>query len=75
MLKFYPKKNQVYYMINSRWEVKETLHTGSKKSKARISAGNCFKTKTQANYFLDWMRMNKPHTRLEYLKAALLGRF
>lgn len=46
-----PKKGQSYWMINSRFEVKETTHTGSEKSKKRIAAGNYFSRKQDANAF------------------------
>lgn len=48
---FKPRKNQRYFMINSRFEVKETQNTGSTKAKGRIAAGNCFKTKQEATEF------------------------
>lgn len=46
-----PRIGKSYFMINSRFEVKETTNTGSVKSQKRIDAGNCFKTKTEANAF------------------------
>lgn len=46
-----PKKGQGYYMINSRFEVKYTDHTGSLKSQKRIDAGNCFKKRSEAKAF------------------------
>lgn len=46
-----PRKAQTYYMINSRFEVKQVTHTGSQKQADRIAAGNYFKTKTEANAF------------------------
>lgn len=48
---FKPRKNQHYFMINSRFEVKDTQNTGSKKAKDRIAVGNCFKTKQEATEF------------------------
>lgn len=46
-----PKEGQSYFMINSRFKVRQTTHTGSKKSNERIEAGNYFKTQAQANAF------------------------
>lgn len=46
-----PKKGQKYYMMNSRFEVKQSEYTGSKKAIDRVAAGNCFKDKTEANAF------------------------
>lgn len=51
MKKFKPKIGNAYFMINSRFEIKQTFHTGSEKSKKRIEVGNCFKTRGQANAF------------------------
>lgn len=47
-----PKKGQSYWMINSRFEVRETTHTGSNKSTKRIEAGNYFKTAKEAKAFV-----------------------
>lgn len=46
-----PKKGQRYFMVNSRFQVKETTHMGSKKAEDRIEAGNYFKTRSEANAF------------------------
>lgn len=46
-----PKKGKSYFMINSRFEVKQTENTGSKKATDRIAVGNCFKTKGEAHAF------------------------
>lgn len=46
-----PPKGKEYWMINSRMEVKQTVHTGSERSKKRIEAGNCFKTAKEARQF------------------------
>lgn len=51
MRTYKPRKGSAYWMINSRFEVKETTNTGSKKSLKRINVGNCFKTKQEANAF------------------------
>lgn len=51
MKKFRPKLDQTYWMLNSRWEVKQTELTGSCKSIGRVEAGNCFKTKQEAQEF------------------------
>lgn len=40
-----------YFMINSRWEVKEAPMTNSKKAKGRFAVGNKFKTKKEAEEF------------------------
>lgn len=48
---FKPRKGQKFWMLNSRFEIKETVNTGSTKSKGRIRAGNCFKTKTEVAEF------------------------
>lgn len=50
-MNFKPRKGQNYWMINSRFEVRETTHTGSSKSNKRIEAGNYFKTKSEASAF------------------------
>lgn len=52
-----PRKGSHYYMINSRFEVRQAQHIGSAKSNARIAAGNCFKTKMEAHTFLMNMRL------------------
>lgn len=46
-----PKKGDTYYMINSRFQVKQCEHTGSNKQNDRIAAGNYFKEKSEANAF------------------------
>lgn len=51
MSKFYPKKGQNYWMINSRFNVAQATHNGSNKSKARIEAGNAFRTQPEAYRF------------------------
>ena len=48
---FKPRKGQHYFMINSRFEVKETTNTGSKKALDRIKVGNAFKTAEEAMKF------------------------
>lgn len=46
-----PTTGRNYWMINSRFEIRETTHTGSSKSKQRIKAGNCFRTAADARRF------------------------
>ena len=46
-----PTTGRNYWMINSRFEIRETTHTGSNKSKQRIKAGNCFRTEKDARRF------------------------
>lgn len=46
-----PKVNQNYWMINSRFEVKQTINTGKQKSLKRIEVGNAFETREQAQAF------------------------
>lgn len=46
-----PTTGRNYWMINSRFEIRETTNTGSSKSKKRIKAGNCFRTKADAERF------------------------
>lgn len=48
---FKPRKNQRYWMVNSRLEVKESFNTGSEKAAKRIAAGNAFKTAKEARAF------------------------
>lgn len=48
---FKPKLNQEFYMLNSRFEVRKTVNTGSIKQQKRIEAGNAFETQAQANAF------------------------
>lgn len=55
MSRFYPKQGQKYFMINSRFQVAHAVHNGSAKSKARISGGNAFRSKTDAQRFLAGM--------------------
>lgn len=50
-MSYKPRKGSAYWMVNSRLEVKETVHTGSDRSKKRIDAGNCFKTAKEARQF------------------------
>lgn len=51
-MSFYkPRKGSKYWMINSRFEVKQTEHTGSEKSRKRIAVGNVFKTEKEAKHF------------------------
>lgn len=50
-MSYKPQKGSNYWMINSRFEVKHTTNTGSKKALDRIKVGNCFKTKKQAQIF------------------------
>lgn len=52
MKRFQPKKNENYWMINSRWEIKQSVNTGSKKFDGRVRAGNCFATEKEAKDFL-----------------------
>ena len=51
MKRYKPRVGKSYFMINSRFEIKYTVHTGSEKSRKRIEAGNCFKTREQARAF------------------------
>lgn len=51
-----PKIGQTYWMINSRFEVKETTNTGSQKAQDRIAAGNYFKSRAQAYNFANLVR-------------------
>lgn len=46
-----PRKGSVYWLVNSRLEVKQTTHGGSERSQKRIDAGNCFKTAKEARQF------------------------
>lgn len=48
---FKPRKGQKYFMINSRFDVKQTENTGSQKAQDRIAVGNCFKTENEAKAF------------------------
>lgn len=50
-MSFRPEAGQVYFMVNSRFEVKQTTNNGSGKSSKRISVGNCFKTQAEAEEF------------------------
>jgi hypothetical protein len=50
-MSYKPAAGDVYYMLNSRFEVKQTTNTGSGKSSKRISVGNCFKTAAEAEDF------------------------
>lgn len=50
-MSYKPPKGRNYWMINSRFEIKQTTHTGSEKSKKRIAAGNSFKTHKDAKQF------------------------
>lgn len=50
-MSFKPRRGQTYFMLNSRFEVKETQNTGSQKARDRIKVGNCFKTAEQAMKF------------------------
>ena len=47
-----PKKGKSYWMINSRFEVRETTNSGSAKSLKRIEVGNCFRTAKEARAFV-----------------------
>lgn len=57
MKRFQPKKNEIYWMINSRWEIKQSVNTGSKKFDGRVRVGNCFATKEEAVIFLNDLKM------------------
>lgn len=46
-----PKQGKNYWMINSRFEIRETTHSGGAKSLKRIEVGNCFKTAKEARQF------------------------
>lgn len=50
-MSYKPKVGKDYWMLNSRFEVKHTTNTGSKKAQDRIKVGNAFKTAKQANDF------------------------
>ncbi len=50
-MSYKPTNGRNYWMINSRFEIRETTNTGSNKSKARIKAGNCFRTHKDAVRF------------------------
>lgn len=69
MAKFKPKKNQNYFMINSRWEVKQAPNTGSHKANGRIAIGNCFKTQEEAELFRERLLKKVPMSRLQHFKA------
>ena len=57
-----PKKGKAYFMLNSRFEVKQTENTGSKKALDRIKVGNCFKTADEAMKFrLYVMKLAEPY--------------
>ena len=46
-----------HWVINSRWEVRFVSNTAlSNKANRRIAAGNCFKSKKEAQAFLITMR-------------------
>lgn len=51
-----PKKGQPYWMLNSRWEVRQSENTGSSKSRGRVAAGNYFKTKEEAEEFAEALK-------------------
>lgn len=46
-----PPVGQQYFMLNSRFEVKQTENTGSPKAAGRIGVGNSFKTAAEAEEF------------------------
>lgn len=61
-MSFKPRKGQAYFMLNSRFEVKQTENTGSKKAADRIKVGNAFKTADEAMKFrLYVMKMAEPY--------------
>lgn len=57
MKRFQPNKNENYWMINSRWEVKQSVNTGSKKFHDRVKAGNCFQHLEEARTFCTDMKL------------------
>lgn len=57
MKRFQPKKNEIYWMINSRWEVKQSINTGSKKFHDRVKAGNSFQHLEEARTFCTNMKL------------------
>lgn len=72
-MQFKPKTGHPYWMINSRWEVKQSPNTNSKRSKDRIRVGNCFRTREDAEAYLAVMKNHQPMTRWQHLKKAVLG--
>jgi len=46
-----PEKGEHFYMLNSRFDVIQTVNSGSEKSKKRIAVGNWFWTKEDAEGF------------------------
>lgn len=46
-----PRKGSNYWMVNSRFEVRQTTHSGGEKSLKRIDVGNCFKSEKEATHF------------------------
>lgn len=50
-MSYKPRRGGKYWMINSRFEVRQTENTGSDKSRKRIQVGNSFKTKEDAEQF------------------------
>lgn len=54
-MSYKPKKGSSYFMVNSRFQVKQTENTGSQKSADRIAAGNAFRTHAEAEQFRDYI--------------------
>lgn len=58
MRKFKPAKGQYYYMINSRFQVKKAMNGGGQRSLDRISAGNAFKRRPEAEKVLSTLKQS-----------------
>lgn len=72
MPRWEPKVNETYYLINSRFQVRKGLNTGSKKSFQRIIAGNAFRTAKEAQ---DAQRLIYEALRVGKVGKHSIGRF
>lgn len=54
-MSYQPSHGDNYWMINSRGEIKQSIHTGSSKSQKRIAFGNAFKTRKEARAFKQYV--------------------
>lgn len=70
-MSYKPKKNQPYWMINSRWEVKQGVANGSNKSNGRIAVGNCFRTKEEAQAFQARMTGNRSPVKVSGMETVV----
>jgi hypothetical protein len=50
-MSYKPGRGKSYWMLNSRFEIKQTENTGSEKSAKRIRVGNAFQSQDEAEQF------------------------